>query len=271
VRVVRRRLAPSSFLELHAIPLAFLVLLWTMDLRFLGHGGGSPRSWPAVFVRSFSLAVGGPSHGIAAYAIGASCMLGAIVALARVARTGSDSWIFHAVILFVAPLGWLVFPTDLTYERHFLVGLAFLLVLAAGLASSTRARFVLAALFLCASALHVVPFLRHGRGAYADAVRFLRDESIAEGHVSVAGDHDFRNQLVLFFYAERTPGKPLVYHEQGTWSSPAPEWYLAHRQDGDPRPAEALVSVHGDAYRLVRVFPYGGLSGWDWFVYRRAQ
>jgi hypothetical protein len=282
VRLARRR-APArdlvrSFAWLHAAPLAVLALLYSVDIRFLGSGGGNPGSWLGVFVRSFSLGIGGPTYGGAAIAVGIAAMAAALAAIVVEAREGSERWVFHAAVLFAAPLAFrMAFPTDVVYERYFLVPTAFLLLLLADLLAHVRRLgpqgratcLALILLFAAGNAAHLARFLRFGRGSYAAAVRFLRGATEGDA-VTVGSDHDFRNQLVLSYHVERAgPGTPVAYYERAAWPDPGPEWFLAHRQDPDPERPAMLEGPNGESYDLERVFPYGGLSGWDWYVYRR--
>lgn len=277
-RRVRARDALHSFALLHAVPLAFFALVYAVDVSRLASGGGHPESWTNALVRSFSLVLGGPAFGGIALAVGLVAIAAAGFAFLVLGREGSDRWVFFAVVLFAAPaVVHLAFPGDVAYARYFLIPLAFLLVLVADLLSHvgrlgvTGRRFVLAVVVIVAfgNTVHLARFLGDRRGSYEETARFLRAETRAE-IVTVGGDHDFRNRTVLAFYAERLgPGKSIAYFDRDAWPTPSPEWFLAHRQDPDePRPSH-LTGPSGEAYDLVRVFPYGGLSGWDWYVYRR--
>jgi hypothetical protein len=89
--------------------------------------------------------------------------------------------------------------------------------------------------------------------------------------VTVAGDHDFRNGLMLEFYgAFAPPGKRLEYVGADRRGIAPAEWFIAHDFDADPKPAAALSLPGAGTYRLVEVYPYSGLAGWSLILYHRA-
>lgn len=54
-------------------------------------------------------------------------------------------------------------------------------------------------------------FLKNGRGHYLDAVMYLAEHT-KDKIITVGSDHDFRNEMVLSFYAKYLPsGKEIVY------------------------------------------------------------
>ena len=77
--------------------------------------------------------------------------------------------------------------------------------------------------------------------------------------------------MILRFYARRLrhPGRHLV-------TSLVPDWARGRRRGSSPRPrsfekrpAQAGVLPAAREYVLVEEYPYAGLSGWRWFVYRK--
>jgi hypothetical protein len=89
--------------------------------------------------------------------------------------------------------------------------------------------------------------------------------------VTVGSDHDARNRMLLDFYAAYLPPpKRLEYVPVERRLAHPPDWFLLHGFFTDPRLAPVGVSLPGAAsYRLVEVYPYAGLSGWTWMLYRR--
>ena len=66
-------------------------------------------------------------------------------------------------------------------------------------------------LVILGNATHVINFLTYGRGSYAEAVRFMRENS-SSNPMTVASDNDFRNGLLLDFYGRVAgAGAKLLY------------------------------------------------------------
>jgi hypothetical protein len=108
-----------------------------------------------------------------------------------------------------------------------------------------------------------------GRGGYREALGHLAEQT-SGNDIILGSDHDFRNKMVLLYYSQFLPaGKRLLYFDQGRWPAGGPEWFVTHSQDTDFKPSERVVVAPQGEYRLERHFPYKGLSGWHWALYRR--
>ena len=46
-----------------------------------------------------------------------------------------------------------------------------------------------------------------------------------------------------------------------------PEWVVRHSKEVDYQAPDTAADHQGNTYRLVRQFPYAGLSGWHLAVY----
>ena len=90
--------------------------------------------------------------------------------------------------------------------------------------------------------------------------------------VWTGGDHDFRNSMVVAFYAQfLSPEKTVHYVKRENWAQRRPEWILTHSQDVDYQPYKRLrITGIGD-YRLFGEYRFSGVSGWGWFVYRNEN
>ncbi len=198
--------------------------------------------------------------------------------LARLRRARDEEFWFFAVLAAATAAFVAVFP--FRYERHFFVCAPFALVLAArtltrllrGPAASRLAALALLALFLTGSAARARALATAGRGHYLEALERMARET--DGPVvTVGSDHDFRNKTLVEFYAayDRS-GKTFRYVAGPDWKPDAPRWYLRHWFETDPRVAPIAVDFRdGPAYRLIEVYPYAGLSGWTWALYRRER
>jgi hypothetical protein len=92
------------------------------------------------------------------------------------------------------------------------------------------------------------------------------------GEVRVAGDHDFRDEMVVWFYRPRIAGGDrLRYYRRGHWPPGGTEWFILHTSDPNAQPGPTFADPRGATYRLVRHYPFAGLSGFAWTVYRNVR
>jgi hypothetical protein len=180
---------------------------------------------------------------------------GLVAALAGIAVFGvlafeiarSRERLFFAVALFAGPLvAALRYTCPCVLPRHFFVCMPFALILFASFAERFRWSV---AVFIAANAIQLAPFVAYGRGQY---LRALTDIARATGGTAIAsGDSDFRNGLLVDFYRPYLPdGLSVRYVPRAAH----PEWLLVEQ------PIANLA--------LFRRYRYGGVSGWDWYVYR---
>ena len=262
-------------LRLFAVPAAFLVGFWWLDLRLMKIGRGPEFDVAGVVVRAASHALGGPASGLLAAVVAvtaATLFAGSIVWWQR---RGRDAWSFIAVVILAAPILSLVaMEPHVLFVRYFLLSAAFGLIalaapLAAGLAHGGPLRMLAAVLLAAISlgnGLRIAAFYEHGRGDYLGTVRAI-SRSATSRLPSVGGDHRFRTRTLLRFYNRYLPeDRQLVYREQAE----RPDWLLLHRIGPLGSYAPELVRDE-TRYELVRVAPYSGLSGWHWIVYRRTH
>jgi hypothetical protein len=283
-RLVRRREAPmraaASLAALYAPTLLVVAALGWIDLRVLHVGRGDPTEWTSLASRTVGYSLGLPvAPGFAWPGLACAAAIGATAGrLSR--RAGDDEWLLVLVTLVVAPalvLG--VMRPSVVEVRYFVVGIALYLVLAARLAAALlRAggwRRVLCGASLCLFALgnaaHLLPFLRYGRGGYAAAVRFMA-ESSPNPEFSVGSNHDFRNEMILRFYArELPPGRGLDYVGLKAKPREAPDWVIVLAAQRPEHVQPALTDIRGHRYRFAREFRSGGISGFWWGVYRNPR
>ncbi len=265
---------------LNVSPSLFLLWLWWVFVRHLDYGGGPARPLVDVIVEAMTMLLGAPGSWLLALA---ACLVGMALFIWGLTPQGrgSDEATLLVLAVVVAPLGilWVTKPTYL-FPRYFLVSAPFVVAgMARALAWLSRrghpgklACGLLLALFLAGSGLRLAPLLEHGRGHYLDALRFMADHTPSE-IVAVTGDHDFRNGLVLEYYARHLPpAKQLFYVARSTRPPVAVPWLLLHSMNPKLRPQPFLImECAGNAHRryaLAAEFPFGGTSGWAWFVYR---
>lgn len=260
----------------HLLPLGFLAALYLADLQYMILGGGPPYSLEDVVAETLALAVGGTS---ANALFGLAALTATVVALVLLWRARSDLWIFFAAVIFGSPMLLLVAqrPAYL-HVRYFYVNIVLFLVLCSyllgriyRLGSRGQLAFAVAlVLFIAGNVSNVYDFARFGRGQYLAAVQHMSAHS-AEPVLVVESDHDFRNEMLLRYYAAYLPpDRQIDYHSQSALDSKAPEWVILHSQAVHYVPPRTfdLRKAH---YVLSGTFPYAGLSGFHWALYQRAD
>jgi hypothetical protein len=284
VRLVRGaagwRSALAGLASCHAVPLAFLAALYWIDVRHIVIGGGPPYVITDVLAESLALAVGAPA---VEPLVGVGALVALAVAMAGILflwQSGSDLWVFFVGVIFLAP-ALLLLPARPEYlnPRYFYVIIVALLVLASYVLGRVdrwdRAglpAFVgLVALFLLGNAAALYDFLTHGRGQYRAAVEYMAANS-PPGVIQVTSDHDFRNPMLLKYYSSFLPaGREFGYHSMSTPPADPPEWLILHSEQPEVRFHRHVADERGNRYSLARVFPYAGLSGFHWALYRPAD
>src|SRR3954454_14735538 len=76
--------------------------------------------------------------------------------------------------------------------------------------------------------------------------------------------------MMLDYYGELRPREgQMMYVPDAAPDRRGPEWFLTQRVEGDAadRSPAATIVVKAVESRLVRSFPYGGISGWTWHLY----
>jgi hypothetical protein len=267
---------PQRSALLLPLPLLVLGVLWLVDLRYLQIGRGPAYDIPSVLRELLRAAHGlppGPLELAAVLTLAAAGYEAAALARARDRRL-----VFFALAMGApaAALAWR--RPEVLAPRYFVVLVPFLFLLAAaGAARAARSAVagrvaVAGALvaFLFANALACLRLIELGRGSYPDAVRRMVAATPA-GLVTVGGDHDWRTLAVLQYFTARLGVRDrVVFVPADKWSPAAPEWLLNHDFALPPAAPPVVRGRNGRDYDLVAVFPYAGLSGWNWLLYRMA-
>jgi hypothetical protein len=264
---------------IHGIPLAFagtLYLSYARQLVFSGDVMSLRRALAGVVTLAVGIDPEWAGGAVPAVVVAAALAVSGIVLLAR---ERSSEWMFYVCVLLPAPaLVALASRTGYMYPRSFVVCVPFFYLLAGRVLAACFRRSIpgkavaaVALLLFTAGSAHLDrQLISPGRGSYHRALFYMAQET-AGPEVVVASDHDFRNKLMLYFYARYLPpSKRLVYVEhKDIVPGNGPEWLIMHSTDLKyvPRPE---VDARGGKYGLVRSYPYGGISGFSWFVYRRA-
>jgi len=203
-RPARTRLrALGALVACHLVPCTAFLLLYFADIRHVRHGGADALPLWVVIRRAAGLFLGMPGAPAAATL---ALVLAAAVALYEIVRLvvdRRDEAVFYPVALFLAPAVLILMaPREFAYwlPRHFIICTPWLLLLLTrllgrGLYNGGAGRAVAVvtiALYLAGNTMHMGSFVKHGRGRYLEAVRYMASET-QEPVVRIAGDHELRN------------------------------------------------------------------------------
>jgi hypothetical protein len=279
LRTLRSKGSWRSMLFAHAPPIAFSAWLYFVNVRYMTQGGGEIHSSAAVVLGAMSLSMGGPGAGPWAWLFAAMAAAVLITGVAKLVRAGSDLWALFACITVLAPAGLMLVAGRDLYLRYFLIAAVFLLLLGSRLLGDLWSRsspgkitvVVALTLFLVANGVHTARLLRLGRGQYEAALQTMRAE--AKTFPSTVGsDHDFRNSLIFVYYRRYLSSpRDLYFHTRDGWPPGGPEWFVRHSLATRYEPETSYSDPWGNDYTLAHVYPYAGLSGWNWAVYHNVR
>ncbi len=246
------------------LPFAFIGFWYLFFLQHMAIGGGPIYEKSTVIKKAASLLLGFPDAApfstlaiLAALAV----IIGGTFSLYR---AGHERWLFFVGVLLLAPALMLVFmqPRYL-YFRYFIVCFPFFYLLVAHMVcrcfqawSHPYKLLLTLAIFvsITGQAYRLDPLLTQGRSAYSAALAYLLKRS-PEPTILIGSDNDFRNSMLLDFYAPRlTQNKNLRYIQQPDWHQAAPDWLFANSSESHPQPP-GQYSIKGvGIYQLVADF-----------------
>ena len=291
VRFARERQGPSFVawhtLRLHLLPAVSLALLYVVFVRNLTIGGAPNEDlFPAVRNALSDLlgAEGSPNLAVALI-VAAAVLVMMTVRMLRARR--DDFWVFLVTVV-VTP--FVVVSLQILFvegrqpimARYFLVPFVFVLIgwamlFGDWLKRRSARRVASAAIiigFVALNLYHTALFLRVGRGHYHDAVQYMATYPPGRTPppvIVVSSDHPLRTAMVLHFYSVFVPPQQqmIIYND-------ADVTRLAPRTHGPPMWVVFHSPLHGtpprgagfDQYVFDREFPYYGLSGYSWYLYR---
>jgi hypothetical protein len=262
----------------HAAPMALIVLIYFVDARHIQMGGGTSINLLHSTSDFFTWALlPSPANWVGELA-GAITLAVLISGLVILGRERIDQVVFSVGVLLIFPIVLAIAShMETLYLRHFIVGIAFLLILFSFVLASLYEKgtwrkaisFVLLAAFFVANSFPLAALFKYGRGHYRDAVRFIAEHS-RKDVVTIAGDHDFRIPMVLQFYVHDAMGtKRAQYLDHDSLPPEGPEWVIFHKESFE-YPAPPAASIHdktGNDYDLAQTFPTAPLSGLHWYLY----
>jgi len=269
----------QSLLACHGAPGIFLLALYWVDLRWMKVAGGGDYQMADVVVESLALAVG--LVGTHAQMIPVACAALALLAWGLLAMWRDDRprAVFFAVVIIISPaVVFMVHRPGFIYPRYFYFSWLFFLILLGYMLSTIEAswkhgRLAMGGAVACLALANLWTardFLLLGRGHYLEAIQYMVANT-PEQTLVVSSDHDYRNGAMLHFYAPRALGtKKLEFLPADSADVGRARWRILHSSRLPYRPAPEIDGPAGEAWVLEQVFPYAGLSGFHWAVYRRA-
>jgi hypothetical protein len=279
VLLLRRFRIPTALrlcTYLHAPALLVWIPLYFGFVRHLSIPG-SPTNTPASQVRLLlALTLGWPFHaGWNILAIIAALLaVSAWFVVAR-RRSGHLEWLFHALVIILPMVGVLFLPPTYVFARHLLFTVPFLLqwlaILAVRLSRTPPCALfagTLVLLYLLGQSVLISRFFKVGRGNISGAVAYIlaHDPSPV---IVISSDHYAREVMEFPYMESLLPPDRILQSTPVPGAPRGPNWFVVHREGGDPPGPAATVSQLGDRYVRVAVFPCSLLSGQAWNLYQR--
>jgi hypothetical protein len=265
------------FLAYHTVPLGFFGLFYVFFTREMVIGAGPVYTNWAVLTQLSVLLLGLPD-GIFFGALAVLILMAVImVGSYTLYRNRDEQWPFFCFVLVVGPMLMLIFARpEYLYFRYFIVCVPFFYLLLSYLlchgyrySKPIRAAVVAAVLLLLTGQIpRVFSLIELGRGNYRAALTRILENS-PEGVVRIGSDHDFRNRLLVDFYAPSLGGPHVIrYIPQSDWHREPPDWILTHSQEISHAPPTDITAPGIGVYHLFATYRFSGVSGWNWFLYR---
>jgi hypothetical protein len=281
------RQALLNLFALFTVPVMLVLVFYVVALRGFEIGGGPEWQVMPLLIKTASYTHGGPASGAVARIAALLAVVSIYIVLVYLVFERDDRWIFYAVVI-VAPLGLipilLLVPLSV---RYFIISVAASLVLlssgyAALLRRGVAGRVIaltLLAVFVAGNAVNTGNLLRFGRGQYLAALCFIQKNS-DNREVVITSDHDFRNGMLVNYYKRYLQRSDHVHYvdraklkeeyASTNESASGAEWLILHRFDLT-KPANQVTDIYGNNYKLVSIYRYSDLSGWNWLLYHNLN
>jgi len=256
-------------------------MIYTIFIKGMKIGGGPKYSFDYIlkktFIFTFGIPVGSPITKLVPLLIGFILIMGLVLMV----RKRDSWWIWLIVTSVISPLlvHWLR-PSTFLFVRYFLVCELFFLFIWAEIlvwlwnhrSWALKELFIILWLgFILAQVPRLEALIRHGRGQYKKALKFIINETnnyYDQDHyyITVGSDHNFRNRTVVEYFKRRIEGGHRIKYIK--IRKKIPMFYLKHKF-GYPVMAKRLW-IRKQLFEKKKSFLYdNGLSGWSWYVYVR--
>jgi hypothetical protein len=190
-------------------------------------------------------------------------------------------WSFYLSVLIITPAAIIAITNPAYFHFRYIIVCfpSYYLIISFILARAWRAdkkalpylAVLIVSLYVVGQSLRLWPLFQYGRGNYQSIVREMASSSSSNA-ITVGSDNDFRNKMVLSFYARfLRGGKTIQYINQESWHSEPPEWLIVHSLDESANPEPWIETSANRMYRLVKAEKFSGNSGFSWFLYHNSE
>lgn len=172
-------------------------------------------------------------------------------------------------------LTYLVARPSVMYFRYFIVILPFFYIciscLLAKMIGHAHAKWRYAACialicYIAGQTPHLTKLATLGRGGYQKALAYIAENP--DQKQTVTSDHDFRNRKLIDYYVRQSKaGNEIHYVPRNLARRGEIGWLILHTQDEIAGVAPKIYTPVGP-FELAKTYPYAGVSGWNWIVYR---
>ena len=277
----RRRTEIFRLLLYHSPPFAFFLWLYLVFVHDMVTGGGPIYTYGTVIGQVAALALGFPQEPTLLVIAGICMVILLTIGAVTLNRNGDEGWVFYPFVLIVAPFLMLILTRpEYLYARYFIVCFPYFYLLLSRLLglwwrSGTEYKrwsmLAILALLLLGHAHGSYLLLTFGRGNYSAALARIA-ESSPPGIVRIGSDHDLRNRTIIEFLAPANSNtKRLRYVAKEDWHREMPDWLLTHNQALSDKPPPEIALDGVGIYQFVEAYEFSGISGWNWFLYRREM
>ena len=261
-------------------------LSWLLFYRYLPPSSGPRGQIFDVAISTLSLLSGGPEPSAWSANISILALSYAAISIVMIAigwyrswRTDRSEALLFFLLTFILPIvAVVVRGGDVLFPRYFLVSVLFGSILAARglyfiLAGAQQSHPVgarlIGAILICmviaGQFAHISRLNSYSRG---ESLRFLATIASSESPVRVAGNHRFRDSILIDYFNSfvRTPAQAMIEYREN--DDPEVSACLVQSQD-IWQPQQEKISC-GQAEAKLSLSTYStGESGWNWFKYTR--
>ncbi len=262
-----------------SVPFIFIIFFYFSYVRGMAIGGGPPIDRFTELAKGADCLLGLPDT---LWIIGL-LLITLIVSFATITAYSEKKpeWSFYLAVLLIMPTAIIAVTNPAYFHfRYVIVCFPFYyLIISFILAKVWRVdkkvlRYLVVLilfLYVAGQSMYLLPLFHYGRGNYQAIIKEMVDTTAANV-ITVGSDNDFRNKVVLSFYARFLPkGKTIQYVNQGFWASQPPEWLIVHNLDELAVPEPWVQTSTNRIYRLIKTEKFSGNSGFSWFLYRDSN
>jgi hypothetical protein len=270
--------AVLDLLALFVVPIALMLAFYLVAIRGMEVASGPTYRLLPLLIKTASYTLGGPGSGALAAVIALCAVAALFVALIYSKFDRDDRRVFYAVVILAPAAVIAIQQPEQFYVRYLMISVAiFLLLLSSAYASTLRQGLAgpaigvaLLSLYVIGNSVNTINLLRFGRGQYLAALHFIEAQSQDRG-VVITSDHDFRNGMLVNYYKRYLAQPDFIQYANGsTLNEHGANWLLLHRFEFTGWP-DQVIDVYRNTYKLVRVFRYSDLSGWNWLLYQNVN